>query len=170
MFAPSVPRAPPEVQVLNPCTQAHVNSPFKVSLLLKKEYSRRCNRPTLIMFTTACPVFCHSQGQPHLINKKETPQETIGGGHVPEFWSCGRLRQPLAGTVATGRRDEITCWRPTTCPTSCRSRTCRTRASGRVAEASPASSCPDLTAASPGTRCWRLPAWAWLRLLRPPTC
>ncbi len=136
--------------------------------------------PTLllfVMFTTACSTFCHIQKQPYLMHKRGNPQETFGGGQVPKFWFDSRpwawICVPMTTCCydsSTSWQDEITCWCLTRCLTSHRSHTCRTPGLKRVAEASPASSCPDLTAAFPRTWCWCLPISAWLEGLRARMC
>lgn len=66
--------------------------------------------------------------------------------------------------------EDITCWCPTRCPTSRRSRTCRTPESKRVEEGSPASFCPDWRVAFPGAWCCCPLILMWWQGRPPPTC
>lgn len=90
------------------------------------------------------------------------------------FLGLGRVspRRLASVTVVSPAswRGDITCWCPTACPASRRSRTCRTPESKRVAEGSPASFCPDWRVAFPGAWCCcPLISTLW-RGRPPPTC
>lgn len=144
------------------------NSPYKVhSCEIYMMYNRGCIQ------IHPCPpwhvVFCHLQKQPYLMHKQGNPQETFGGRQVPKFWfdRCPQTWICVPKTTcchdsSTSWQDEITCWCLTRCLTSYHSHTYHTPGLKRVAEVSPASSCPDLTVEFPRMWCWCLLILAWL--------